>query len=270
MDNTNYNKTRSAGRLEVVVPTTNGDIGVYAPPASTGSQGRSINICKFLGLEQTWGSMPQITIARASSEPVCRNPTGERVQLGVPQLTHERPNLKDRKTSYKQTLLVASLNIRGKQYSNREFKYKDLMIQMRHKRITVIALQETKLSEKDTKIIERENPGLAIESNPSNRKAGTAFVINKDIVKWDTEENKPWKHEIIEKGRIAKMQLEYNGYTLTIINVYMPNTRPEKAELIENLRTHLKNEQETRGTEAHPQAPLVAGPRLKVPDFAKC
>jgi len=40
------------------------------------------------------------------------------------------------------------------------------------------------------------------------------------------------------------MQLEYNGYTLTIINVYMPNTQPEKAELIENLRTHLENEQE--------------------------
>jgi len=54
---------------------------------------------------------------------------------------------------------------------------------MRHKRIAVIALQETKLSEKDTEMIEKENPGLAIESNLSNRKAGTTFVINKDIVK---------------------------------------------------------------------------------------
>ena len=62
---------------------------------------------------------------------------------------------------------------------------------MRHKRIAVIVLQETKLSEKDTEMIEKENPGLAIESNLSNRKAGTAFVINKDIVKWDIEENKP-------------------------------------------------------------------------------
>jgi len=183
MDNTNYNKTRSAGHLEVVVPIMDGDIGVYAPPVSTGPQGRSINTCKFLGLEQTWGPMPQITIARASSEPVCGNPTGKRVQLGVLQPIHERPNLKDRKTSQKQTLLVAFLNFRGKRYSNRESKYKDLITQMRHKRIAVIALQETKLSEKDTKVIERENPGLVIESNPSNRKAGTAFVINKDIVK---------------------------------------------------------------------------------------
>jgi len=58
--------------------------------------------------------MPQITIARASSEPVCGNLTGKRVQLGVSQPIYERPNLKNRKTSHKQTLLVASLNIRGK------------------------------------------------------------------------------------------------------------------------------------------------------------
>jgi len=57
---------------------------------------------------------------------------------------------------------------------------------MRYKRIAVIALQKTKLLEKDTEIIGKENPGLAIE-----RKAGTTFVINKDIVKWDIEENKP-------------------------------------------------------------------------------
>ena len=153
MENTNYNKTRSANHLEVVAPTTDSDIRVYALPTSTGPQGRSINTHEFPGLEQTWGPMPQITIVRASSEPVCGNPTRERVQLGVPQLIHDRPNFKDVKTGHKQALLIASLNIRGKQYSNKESKYKDLMTQMRHKRIAVIALQETKLSEKDTKII---------------------------------------------------------------------------------------------------------------------
>jgi len=140
MNNKNYNKTRSAGCLEVVVSTTDGDIGVYAPPASTGPQGRSINTHEFPGLEQTQGPMPQITIMRASSELACRTPTGERVQLGVPQSHYEKSNPKDRKTSHKQTLLVASLNIRGKRYSNKESKYKDLMTQMRHKRIAVIAL----------------------------------------------------------------------------------------------------------------------------------
>jgi len=54
---------------------------------------------------------------------------------------------------------------------------------MRLKKITVIALQETKLSEKDKETIEKENPGLALESNPNDRRARTTFVINKDIIR---------------------------------------------------------------------------------------
>jgi len=58
--------------------------------------------------------MPQNTTMRASSELVCRNPTSERVQLGVPESNPERPNYKDKKTSQRQALLIVSLNIRGK------------------------------------------------------------------------------------------------------------------------------------------------------------
>ena len=65
------------------------------------------------------------------------------------------------------------------------------MILMRHRRIAIIALQETKLSEKDTKTIKKENLGLTIESNPNDRRARTVFVINKDIIKWNTGEGKP-------------------------------------------------------------------------------
>jgi len=61
---------------------------------------------------------------------------------------------------------------------------------MRLKKITVIALQETKLSEKDKETIEKENPGLALESNPNDRKAGTTFAINKDIIRWDVSVEK--------------------------------------------------------------------------------
>jgi len=96
MENTNYNKIRSAGCLEIVAPITDSDIGVYVLPASTGPQDRSINTHEFPGLEQTWGPMPQIIIARTSSEPVCGNPTGERIQLRVPQLIRDSPNFKDR------------------------------------------------------------------------------------------------------------------------------------------------------------------------------
>jgi len=58
--------------------------------------------------------MPQHITTRAFSELVCRNLTRERVQLGVPQHTHNRPKNKDKEKGYKQSLLIASLNIRGK------------------------------------------------------------------------------------------------------------------------------------------------------------
>lgn len=64
-------------------------------------------------------------------------------------------------------MLIASLNIRGKQYSNKKSKYKDLMTLMRHNKIALLALQETKLSDKDKETIEKENPRLAIKSNPN-------------------------------------------------------------------------------------------------------
>jgi len=114
MKSTNYHRSKSAGHLEVVVPTIDSDIRANALPASTGPRDRSINMHEFLGLKQTWGSMPQNTTMRASSELVCGNLTGERVQLEVPQPNFERPYYKDKKFSQRQALLIASLNIRGK------------------------------------------------------------------------------------------------------------------------------------------------------------
>jgi len=65
----------------------------------------------------------------------------------------------------KKALLIVLLNIREKQYSNKRSKYKDLITLMRQQKIAIVALQETKITEKDKGIIERENPGLAVESN---------------------------------------------------------------------------------------------------------
>jgi len=188
----NY-RTRSAGRLEETTLTMDSNNGANAPPASTGPRGRSINTNEFPGLEQTRGSMPQNQIVRAPSELTCRNPVNEGVQLGVPRPDHKRPNNgnHEKKKEKKQSLLIASLNIRGKQYSNKKLKYKDLMTMMRQRKIALIVLQETKLTEKDKEVIERENPGLAIESNPNDSKAGTAFIINKNIVKWEKQEDRP-------------------------------------------------------------------------------
>jgi len=153
-----------------------------APLASTGPRDRSINTSEFPGLEQTRGSMPQNTTVRAFSELACGILVNEGVQLGVHKPDHKRPNnRKSEKTKeQKQSLLIALLNIRGKRYSNKKSKYKDLITIIRQRKI---ALQETKLSDKDKEIIERKNPRLAIKSNPNESKAGTTFAINKDIVK---------------------------------------------------------------------------------------
>ena len=91
---------------------------------------------------------------------------------------------------------------------------------MRLKKIIIIALQETKLSEKDKETIEKENPGLALESNPNDRKTRTTFAINKDIIKQDASVEKQQKHETIERGRISKLCLEQNDYTMTIYAQY--------------------------------------------------
>jgi len=39
---------------------------------------------------------------------------------------------------------------------------------------------------------------------------------------------------------------------------------------LKNIKIPLKREGTSPREEAHPQASLVVGPRLKVPDFAKC
>jgi len=44
----------------------------------------------------------------------------------------------------------------------------------------------------------------------------------------------------VKRERISKLRLEWNNYTITIINVYMPNMRLNKAKTIEMLRTHLE------------------------------
>jgi len=74
-----YHKTRSAGCLKIIISIIDSDTRTNALPASTGPRSKSINTNEFLGLEQTWGPMPQHITTRASSELVYVNPTGKRV-----------------------------------------------------------------------------------------------------------------------------------------------------------------------------------------------
>ena len=138
---------RSAGCLEVQKETTDGDTGVNAPPASSGTWRRSINTNEPMSLGSTHGSRPQNTTARAISTTACRSSATERVTLEPHrQMTNEK--MTTTPTSKIDLWKIASLNVKGKRYSNRKSKYKNIATTIRLKKITILAIQETKLKEK--------------------------------------------------------------------------------------------------------------------------
>lgn len=47
---------------------------------------------------------------------------------------------------------LVPLNIKGKRYTNRKFKYKDIVTTIRLKKIVILTIQKTKLREKKEKI----------------------------------------------------------------------------------------------------------------------
>jgi len=69
-------------------------------------------------------------------------------------------------------------------------------------------------------------------------------VINKNIIKWEKQGDKPWKHTIVERDKISILKLEWNDCKMTIINVYIPNLKSNKAKIIKKLRDHLETQPE--------------------------
>ena len=60
---------------------------------------------------------------------------------------------------------IALLNVKGKQYTNRKFKYKDIAKTIRLKKIAILAIQKTKEKEKEEENLIKENPRITIISN---------------------------------------------------------------------------------------------------------
>jgi len=123
---------------------------VNAPPASSGTWRRSINTNESMSLGLTHGSRPQNTIARAISTTVCRGLATERVTR-EPQRQTTKERMTIRPTNEIDSWKIASLNIKGKRYSNKKSKYKDIVTTIQLKKITILAVQETKLKKKKKK-----------------------------------------------------------------------------------------------------------------------
>ena len=116
---------RSAGRLEVQKETTDSDTGVNTPSASSGTWRRSINTNEPMSLGSTHSSRPQNTTVRAISTTACRGSATEGVTLEPHrQMTNEK--MTTTPTSKIDLWKIASLNVKGKRYSNRKSKYKNI------------------------------------------------------------------------------------------------------------------------------------------------
>jgi len=139
-----------------------------------------------MSLGSTHGSRPQNTTARAISTTACRGSATEEVTLEpYRQTTIEK--MTTTPTRKIDSWKIALLNVKGKRYSNRKSKYKDIATTIQLKKITILAIQETKLKEKEEENIMKENPRITIISNNNNSKAGVVFIINNDNMKKDTE-----------------------------------------------------------------------------------
>ena len=132
---------------------------------------------------------------------------------------------------------IVSLNVKEKRYSNQKSKYKDIVTTIRLKKITILAVQEMKLKEKEENLM-KENPKITIISNSNNSKAGVAFIINNNNIKENPENQ--WNHTIVVKGRVLTIQIRKNDQDYTIINVYIPNEQKEKIETMNKIREHIR------------------------------
>ena len=133
---------------------------------------------------------------------------------------------------------IVSLNVKEKRYSNQKSKYKDIVTTIRLKKITILAVQETKLKEKEEENLMKENPKITIISNSNNSKAGVAFIIDNNDIKENPENQ--WNYTIVVKERVLTIQIRKNDQDYTIMTVYIPNKQKEKIETMNKIREHIR------------------------------
>ncbi|KAF5341088.1 hypothetical protein D9611_006142 [Ephemerocybe angulata] len=120
-------------------------------------------------------------------------------------------------------LRVASLNMNGGNLTSSFHKWSQIQSIVRTSSLSVLALQETHITEQDRVVIENHFRKLKLFVNPdrdsaSNRN-GVAFVINIDKVRWDEA-----SHTVIEPGRASLLELPWhNAQTVNILTVYAPS-----------------------------------------------
>ena len=137
---------------------------------------------------------------------------------------------------------IASLNINGRSAPDaprRPSKWNTIHSLMRDERIGVLAIQESHLQQSDIEYIHRLYGRRLLVLNsadPSSHNArGVAFVMNRELV----DISNPVFSEL-HPGRAALLTFHWhNNTTLTLLNVYAPNSPHDNASFWTSLRLSL-------------------------------
>ncbi|KAF6751586.1 hypothetical protein DFP72DRAFT_1071265 [Ephemerocybe angulata] len=116
----------------------------------------------------------------------------------LPSNTGQDPTQNKGKKS-RAALRVASLNMNGGNLTSSFHKWANIQSIVRTSSLSILALQETHISEQDQLVIESHFQKLKLFVNPdgdsSSNRNGVAFVVNIDKVRWDEA-----SHTVIEPG----------------------------------------------------------------------
>jgi len=161
-----------------------------------------------------------------------------------PQLEENTQHpIKRGKKNTKAAIRLATLNIRGGGLHTTHEKWQHINQIIRDKKIAVLAIQETHLSETNTeslnnqfhgrmKILNNEDP-----LNPSTGR-GIAFVLNKHLTSW-----KEAKVKNIIPGRASLLILPWQKTSMVnILTIYAPNVPQENAEFWSTLSSKWEDE----------------------------
>lgn len=142
------------------------------------------------------------------------------------------------------SLHVGSLNMRGRSGKHPEGpsgKWGEINHTLKSHKIGVLAIQEAHLtSEAVSDLHEMYGRRVKIHysQGENKRKAGVAFVINKDL----TPHKDVTETEIIP-GRALMLQIPWHAdLIVTILNVYAPNAPTENAQFWEELQSKFEND----------------------------
>ena len=133
-------------------------------------------------------------------------------------------------------LRVASLNMRGRQKDSKD-KMRMVVDWLRVNRIAILALQETHLMEDSINKLNEKYRHLSFYgSGLTTSSGGIMFIVSEGA-----EDPQRTQFKCFEQGRTGMLSLKYGEQELNIVNVYMPNDKPQQKETLTKLRRDLRN-----------------------------